>query len=66
MNARELRKELGLTQEQMAQKLECSKAQICMIESGKRSPSLRILKLYGVLSCGRVTLDSFGDQGRSV
>lgn len=44
------RRQLGWTQERLAETVECSKAAICRYESGKRAPTLAMLeKIAGVL-----------------
>lgn len=42
MNIKQIRKELGLTQKQLAEKLGCSRVHISRVETGARKPS-RIL-----------------------
>lgn len=44
MNLRNIRKAIGLTQKQVAALAHTSEAEISLVESGKRNPSLRILK----------------------
>ena len=43
---RELRKERGLTQEELAKKLELAKSSISMYENGKRKPSFEVLEMF--------------------
>lgn len=43
---RELRKQRGLTQEELAKELEMAKSSISMYENGKRKPSFEVLELF--------------------
>jgi len=59
MSPFDFRKELKISQKDMASMLGCSKAMVCMIESGKRQPSLTMLKKYESVSGGKVSLKDF-------
>jgi len=51
-NVAQLRRELGLTQETLAEKLEVSARHVQSIEGGLRAPSLKLLaRLRQVLGC---------------
>lgn len=44
MNLLYLRKEAGLTQKQVAAAAKTSEAEVCLIERGKRNPSLNVAR----------------------
>ena len=43
---RELRKQRGLTQEELARELDIAKSSVSMYENGKRKPSFEVLEMF--------------------
>lgn len=43
---RELRKQRGLTQEELAKELDIAKSSVSMYENGKRKPSFEVLEMF--------------------
>lgn len=52
MNLREIRRQLGLTMKQVAERAGVSECLVCMVEKGKRGPSVKTAKklapVYGI------------------
>lgn len=49
-NLKELREKMGLTQVELARKLDVSNATVGMYETGKRMPSFKVCKKYQLLA----------------
>lgn len=51
-NFKRIRKEKGLTQVQLAEKLDCSQNEICRWETGTRTPAINnLVKIADALEC---------------
>ena len=49
---KQLRNELNITQQELADKINCAKCTIAMYENGKRKPSIKVLfKLSKIFDC---------------
>ena len=57
LNLRKRRKEMGLTQTELAKKLDVSHAYVCQLENGVQSPGLEVIERFAkALDCPAVTL----------
>lgn len=65
MNIREKREALKMTQRELANRVGITPAQMCMIETGKRMPSLKVaLRIASALGCTveELTADTAANQ----